>query len=182
MNPNMLRFFTSLTFLYALTIIVLLLYGFFYYRSFARSGYRRRWFPYIFLIISTACFGFLWFNIHAPLNLKTFSNLDHYSIRHDGFQVDSKIELGRSDTVNYPGNSYNSFLLEKKNDQVTVSSSYAEDPFYISEAGVTKLLSRSYPSSEWLRFRTDTINTGIRLHADSSFELSINGTIVSGRG
>ena len=38
----MLKILTSLTFLYALAIIVLLLYGFLYYRNFEKSRYQRR--------------------------------------------------------------------------------------------------------------------------------------------
>ena len=121
----MLRFLTSLSFLYILTIGVLLLYGLFYYNNFAKSGYQRRLFPYIFLAISAACFSFLYFNINAPLKLRTFSNLDHYFIRHDGFEVADSIVLGRSDTVNDPGNSFNRFVLNKHGDQLTVSSIYS---------------------------------------------------------
>src|SRR3977135_3506536 len=125
----MLKFFTSFSFLYLLTISSLLLYGLVYYKDFARTGYQRRRFPYIFLLISAACFSFLYFNIHATLKLKTFSNLDHHFIRHDGFQVARGIELGRSDTVNYKGSSFNRFVLSKQNARLTVSSSYSEEPF-----------------------------------------------------
>src|ERR1051325_3407133 len=114
----MLRFFTSLSFLYILTIAVLLFYGLIYYRSLAKSGYQRRLFPYVFFIISAACFSFLYVNFHAPLRLKTFSNLDHYFIQHDGFEVAKSIELGRSDTSNHPDYPFNRFLLNRSNTQL----------------------------------------------------------------
>ena len=66
-----------------------------------------------------------------PLKLKTFSNLDHHFIRHDGFVVARNIELGRSDTVNNTGNTFNRFVLEKQNNQLTVSSPYSEEPFML---------------------------------------------------
>ena len=113
----MLKFLTSLSFLYAISIIVLLVYGFLYYRDFEKARFPRR-FPVVFLIISVACFSFLWINIHAPLTLKTFSNLDHHFIRHDGFEVNKKIELGRADTVNYEHNSFNRFEIARRNGQV----------------------------------------------------------------
>lgn len=171
----MLRFLTSLSFLYVLTIGVLLLYGLVYYNNFSKSGYQRRWFPFIFLVISAACFSFLYFNIHAPLKLRTFSNLDHYFIRHDGFEVADSIELGRSDTVNNPGNSFNRFVLNKRNDQLGVSSIYSEEPFYAASSGSYKLLSAAYPAvSHTIFFRCDSMTVSIRAITDSSFELVIN--------
>jgi hypothetical protein len=121
----MFKFFTSLTFLYAIAIVVLLLYGLLYYKNFIKNGYQKRRFPLVFLLIGVACFSFLYFNIHAPLSLKTFSNLDHHFIRHDGFAVAKSIELGRTDTVNYSGNSFNRFILDKQSNQLNVSSSYS---------------------------------------------------------
>ncbi len=59
----MLKFFTSLTFLYAFCIVLLLFYGLMYYRSFAKNRLQKRKFPWLFLTISLACFGFLYFNI-----------------------------------------------------------------------------------------------------------------------
>jgi len=102
----MLRIITSLSFLYALTIVLLILYGWVYYRDFTRSAMQRKKFPLVFLVIGAACFSFLWINIHAPLRLKTFSNLDHHFIRHDGFLVNKSIELGRTDTVNFDNNPF----------------------------------------------------------------------------
>ena len=90
----MLKIITSLSFLYVFAIALLLLYGVIYHRNFKRSYYNRGLFPAIFLVISIACCSFLWINIHAPLKLKTFSNLDHHFIQHDGFEVTKNIELG----------------------------------------------------------------------------------------
>jgi|CXWL01.1.fsa_nt_gi hypothetical protein len=175
----MLKFLTSLTFLYAFTIAVLLLYGLLYYKSFVKNGYQKRRFPFVFLLISTACFSFLYFNIHAPLSLKTFSNLDHHFIRHDGFRVASNIELGRTDTINYKGNSFNRFALSKQSNQLNVSSSYSEEPFYAASGSSYKLLSANYPSANHaLSFHIDSAALDIKAIADSSFELSINDAVV----
>lgn len=176
----MLKFLTSLTFLYAFTIAILLLYGLLYYRGFIKNGYQKRRFPLIFFLISTACFSFLYFNIHAPLSLKTFSNLDHHFIRHDGFRVAGTIELGRTDTVNFRGNSFNRFELSKHNNQLNVRSSYSEDPFYASADGSYKLLSANYPATgHILSFSIDSAQVVIRTRADSSFQLSVNNVVVS---
>src|SRR5258706_14247749 len=113
----MLKFLTSLTFLYAFSIIVLLLYGLLYYKSFVKNGYQKKRFPLIFWLVSMACFSFLYFNINASLALRTFSNLDHHFIRHDGFRVARTIELGRTDTVNYKSNSFNRFVLDKQDNR-----------------------------------------------------------------
>ncbi len=110
----MLKFLMSLSFLYAFTIVVLLLYGFFFYKGFIKNGYQKRRFPVVFLSIGVACFSFLYFNIHAPLSLKTFSNLDHHFIRHDGFKVAGKIELGRTDTVNYKPTPITALYFKKR--------------------------------------------------------------------
>src|SRR5579885_948374 len=103
----MLKIITSLSFLYALTFILLLWYGLSYYRSLSKPGRRRKLFLPVFFVISFACFLFLWINMHAPLRLKTFSNLDHNFIQQDGFLVSENIELGRSDTTNNNNSSYN---------------------------------------------------------------------------
>ncbi|HWR34072.1 MAG TPA: hypothetical protein VN451_11110, partial [Chitinophagaceae bacterium] len=106
----MLKFITSLTFLYAFTIFVLALYGLIFYKNFKSDNLRKNRFPIVFFLISIAGLSFLYFNIHAPLSLKAFSNLDHHFIRHDGFNVAGSIELGRTDTVNFKNNSYNRFV------------------------------------------------------------------------
>ena len=129
----MLKFLTSFTFLYAFTISVLLLYGFLYYKSFIKNGYQKRRFPLVFLVVGVACFSFLYFNIHAPLSLKTFSNLDHNFIRHDGFSVAKSIELGRTDTVNYRGNSFNRFVLSKQSNQLMYHQHIPKNRFMLHQ-------------------------------------------------
>lgn len=175
----MLKFLTSLTFLYAFVIGVLLLYGFLYYKSFIKNGYQKRRFPLVFLLIGVACFSFLYFNIHAPLSLRTFSNLDHHFIQHDGFRVAGRIELGRTDTVNYKGNSFNSFVLDKKGGQLQVTSAYSEEPFYAAVGTTYQLLSANYPAANHhLSFQAGTAAVSIMAIADSSFELTINNTVI----
>src|SRR5262245_33342738 len=105
----MLKPLTSLTFLYGLTFILLVWLGISYYSSLSKTTRRRKLFLPVFFIISLACGLFLWFNIHAPLGFKTFSNLDHYFIRHDGFEVTKSIELGRTDTTHNEKNLFNTF-------------------------------------------------------------------------
>ncbi|MGZ8523974.1 MAG: hypothetical protein ACXWV1_06070 [Chitinophagaceae bacterium] len=174
----MLRFLTSLSFLYVFAIGALLLYGFIYHRNFKRSVYKPRLFPLIFFLVCMACFSFLWVNIHAPLSLKTFSNLDHHFIQHDGFAVTKKIELGRSDTVNYEDNSFNSFLFARKGGLVTVNSSYSEDPFYVSGENGYRILSVNYPAiSHTLSFQCDKIYATISVSEDDWFELKIGDDI-----
>lgn len=174
----MLKIVTSLSFLYALTIGVLVLYGLFYYRDFVRSAWHRRKFPIVFFIISTACFSFLWINIHAPLGLKTFSNLDHHFIRQDGFIVNGSIELGKSDTVNYDNNSFSSFILAKKNNQVTVTSRYSEEPFYAGIDGKYQLLSTTWPAARHaVSFKYDSVSAIMKANDDNSFALSLNNQV-----
>ncbi len=179
----MLKFLTSFTFLYAFTITVLLLYGLLYYKGFVKNGYQKRRFPFVFLLISIGCFSFLYFNINAPLSLKTFSNLDHYFIRHDGFRVSGNIELGRADTINYKGNSFNRFVLNKQGQELNVTSSYSEEPFYAASGSSYKILSANYPAaSHSLSFRIDSSIVTIKAVADSSFELKVNNTVIGRTG
>jgi hypothetical protein len=174
----MLKFLTSLSFLYAFSIAVLLLYGWLYYKSFIKNGYQQRRFPLVFLLIGLACFSFLYFNIHAPLKLKTFSNLDHHFIRHEGFRVARSIELGRNDTVNYKGNSFNRFILHKQKNELGISSPYSEDPFYAASGNSYKLLSVNYPAlHHTVSFLLDSIPVSLKTTTDSSFELRINDEV-----
>jgi|GEM_PF-1135697 len=176
----MLQFLTSLTFLYVFVISLMIGYGWVYYRSFIRNGYQHRLFPWLFLLIAAGCFSFLYFNIHAPLKQKTFSNLDHHFIRHDGFRVTKQIELGRTDTVNYRGNPYNSFLLAKNNNQVSVTSVFSEEPFYIYNKGKNRLVSVNYPvAGHNISFRVDSAIVKISGNADNSLELLINSHTIS---
>ncbi|MGQ0740636.1 MAG: hypothetical protein ACT4OJ_16425, partial [Bacteroidota bacterium] len=179
----MLKFMTSLTFLYVFAISLMIGYGLVYYRSFIKNGFQRRLFPWVFLLIAAGCFSFLYFNIHAPLRLKTFSNLDHHFIRHDGFTVTKQIILGRTDTVNYKHNHYSSFLLAKDKSRVFVTSAYSEEPFYISDEGTTRLVSVSYPvAAHNISCRIDSAVIKITGHADNSLELMINNRVVSRAG
>lgn len=176
----MLKFFSSLTFLYAFTIVIMLLYGFLFYKSFVKNGYQKKRFPLVFSLISIACLSFLYFNIHAPLSLNSFSNLDHHFIRHDGFSVSQSIELGRTDSINNRNNAFNRFILDRENKQLNIQSSYSEEPFYAGSGNSYKLLSVSYPASgHSISFTSDSVNVRIRAIADSSFELSINDVPVA---
>ena len=179
----MLKILTSLTFLYAFSIATLLVYGILYYKSFVKNGYQKRRFPFVFFLIGIACFSFLYFNIHASLSLKTFSNLDHHFIRHDGFSVARSIELGRTDTVNYKGNSFNRFVLNKQSKQLNVTSPYSEEPFYATTSSSYKLLSANYPAANHdLQFTADSIAIRLKAIADTCFELNINNTVVARTG
>ena len=176
----MLKFLTSLTFLYAFVIVLLLLYGWYYYKNFIKNGYQQRRFPVVFFLTGLACFSFLYSNINAPLSLKTFSNLDHHFIRHDGFSVSGSIELGRTDTVNYKGNAFNRFLINKQSKQLQLISTYSEEPFYTSSGNSYKLLSVNYPAANHtIQYKIDSISVSIKAIADSSFELRVNDNVVA---
>lgn len=173
------KFLTSLSFLYAIVILALVVYGWYYYREFARSARQRKIFPVVFLAIGLACFGFLWINLHPPLSLKTFSNLDHHFIRHDGFVVRSQLELGRTDTVNFRNNPYNSFVFAKKGESVTVSSSYSEEPFYIVQKNEPKIASKIFAApGHSLSLTTGATQVLVKTTGDS-FELQLGGQPVS---
>ncbi|HSU28917.1 MAG TPA: hypothetical protein VLJ68_11075, partial [Chitinophagaceae bacterium] len=170
----MFKFFTSLSFLYLFSIVVLMLYGLAFYRDFKRDGYQRKRFPFVFLLIGATCFWVLYINIHAPLRLKTFSNLDHHFLRHDGFQVARKIELGRTDTLNSQANSFNRFLLVKEGADISISAEYSEEPLY-GVSGKTKLLSTSFPAAgHIISLQLDTLLFQLRPGDDHSLELMIN--------
>src|SRR5258705_684706 len=174
----MLKLITSLSFLYALTIVSLIVYGLLYYRDFRRSAIQQKRFPIVFGVIAFACFSFLWINIHAPLRLKTFSNLDHHFIRHDGFIVNKSIELGRTDTVNFDNKFFNSVLFSKKNGQVSVASRYSEEPFYSGTDGKYQLLSSSRLAIDHsISFRCDSVAGTIRTIGEDNFELSLNNQV-----
>ena len=176
----MLKFLTSLTFLYSFVIVLLVLYGWIYYKSFIKNGYQKRRFPFVFFLTGLACFSFLYSNIHAPLSLRTFSNLDHHFIRHDGFRVSGSIELGRTDTVNYKGNAFNRFVFSKENKQLQLESVYSEEPFYAASGSSYKLLSVNYPAANHtICFKIDSITVSVKAIADSSFELRIDDTVVA---
>ncbi len=172
----MLKFLTSLSFLYLFAILVMLLYGLLYFRGFSRNGYQRRWFPWVFSLVMAACVSFLYLNMHAPLSRESISNLDHHFIRHDGFRVAGSLELGRADTTGEKGNASSRFGFTRDSKGLVVRSPYSEEPFYISSGGKTRLLSAAFPA----------IGHSVRLHSDSavillsaatgnSYELIING-------
>lgn len=174
----MFKILTSLSFLYFFSIAVLLVYGFVYHRNFRQSRFKRGVFPAVFLIIGASCLSFLWINIHAPLSLKTFSNLDHHFIRHDGFEVTKKIELGRSDTVNYENNSFSSFLFTGKNSGVELSSTYSEEPFYSGNGNSYRILSVNYPAAgHVVSFQCDKTTITISANDDDWYELKAGGTV-----
>jgi hypothetical protein len=176
----MFRFLTSLTFLYLFVISVLLLFGLLYYKNFIRNGYQKQRFPWIFLLIGISCFSFLYFNIHPGLSLKTFSNLDHQFIRHDGFLVAGEIELGRKDTINFQGNSFNRFLLTKKHDRLHVVSSYSEEPFYATSANTYKIVSANYPATNhYISFQFDSSVSVLKVNPDNTIELTVNSVVIS---
>jgi len=160
-----------------LYIIVLFIYGIYYYRNFSKARFPRR-FPLVFLIIGVSCVSFLWVNIHAPMSLQTFSNLDHHFIRHDGFEVNKKIELGRADTANYDNNSFNRFVFVRKESQVHVNSVYSEEPFYMEAPAGYKILSVNYPAiGHVLSFRCQKAQVTIRTDFENDFELRIGENI-----
>src|SRR5262245_24711271 len=140
----MLRTISSLTFLYAVVIAALLVYGLSYYRAFRRGDVRRKRFPVVISIVAAACLFFLWINFNAPLSLRTFSNIDHQFLRHDGFLVDRSLGLGRSDTATNPLSSYNRFEFAPAAGGGQVRSEYSEDPFYVSEGNRFRIGSAHY--------------------------------------
>ncbi|WP_276500558.1 hypothetical protein [Terrimonas pollutisoli] len=171
----MLNTLTSLSFLYALVIVILLAYGFAYYREFEKGGRQSRRFPWIFITISMACVAFLWINFHAPLRLKTFSNLDHHFLQHDGFSVTKKIELGKGDTVNYENSTTNSFVFWKQSGSVVVNSAYSEDPLYANDEDSYRILSVNYPAAgHVVSFITGKASVSIRVKDENQFELKID--------
>ncbi|MBS1622129.1 MAG: hypothetical protein JSS80_10890 [Bacteroidetes bacterium] len=170
----MLKIISSLSFLYALTFCLLLWYGLYYYRSLPRPGKRRKLFLPVFFVISIACFLFLWINMHAPLSMKTYSNLEHYFIRQDGFRVSKNIELGKTDTANFSDNAFNRFEFEKENNGVVLSSPYSEEPFYISKSGIYQIASASFPANgHTLSLTINSIPVHISFQQDKDFEVNL---------
>ncbi len=178
----MLKFLTSLSFLYLLAIASLLVDGYFYRRQFNLSRSQGSRFPFIFLLISVCCIGFLWINVHAPLRLKTFSNLDHHFIRHDGFEVTRSITLGQADTVNFDNNAFNRFSFSRKNGNVIISSDYSEEPFYQQHEAGYKIISVNYPAiGHQLNFQLGRLHAGLRANTENEFELTIGNSIFKKR-
>lgn len=174
----MLKIITSLSFLYAITFILLLWYGIYYYKALSKPGKRKKIFLPVFIVISLVCFLFLWVNFHAPLNLKTYSNIDHNFIRHDGFLVSKQIELGKSDTVNNGNSSFNRFQFSKENGKVVLSSQYSEEPFYIASSDIYKLASAHFPAdAHMLSFKSDSFQVELYKTGEQDFEMNVNGVV-----
>ncbi len=172
----MLTFITSLPFLYLFAIVLLFIYGARVYRSITRKGYRRGSFALVFLLIFLACISFLYFNIHSPLHRKSFSNLDHHFIRHDGFRTAGSLELGISDTAGQQRKAFNRFRFRRDKGQLTLESVYSEEPFYISAGGRTKLVSRAFPAEgHTVRIKSGQNVISLFARKDDSYELRING-------
>ncbi|HTD95111.1 MAG TPA: hypothetical protein VK644_14900 [Chitinophagaceae bacterium] len=170
----MLKLLTSLTFLYLFAIVLLLGYGWFYYKRFKRSASPRKSFALVFLLICTACIAFLWINIQAPLRLQTFSNLDHHFIRQDGFLVNQSIDLGRADTINTDNAAYNSFHFSRKNGAVTLQSEYSEEPFYLSGEKGYRIMSVNYPATgHSLSLVTEGRKIAVAVSGENSFRVTI---------
>lgn len=144
----MLAFFTSLTFLYLLTVGLLIIYGWVYYREFATSALVKRRFPLVFTTLSIAALTFLWIHFHAPLQLRTYNNLDHYFIQQDGYRITRALELGYADTAVNRENALNRFVLQPAQGGISVSSSWAEEPFYAGNADGYTLLSNHFPLTQ----------------------------------
>lgn len=175
-------FFTSMSFLYAFVIILLMGYGIVYYRKFARSGATPGKFPLVFGLIAASCFFFLYVNMHAPLRLGTFSNLDHHFIRHDGFCVSGRIELGRKDTAAYQAGTFNRFVFEKKNRELQASSVYAEEPFFVLSGKERKSISPCFPAGNGpVSFHCDSLPVTISATAGEGIQLRVGGTVINGR-
>jgi len=146
----MIRFFTSLSFLYVVAIAALLIYGLFYYRDFVRGRFHHRRFPVVFGLIALSCLGFLWIHTHAPLGLRTYSNLDHHFIRHKGYAVTGSFSLGYADTASDPTATFNRFTFSRNGAEARIQSGYSEDPLYVQRDGRFQLLSVTYPATSHL--------------------------------
>ncbi|MFN4313214.1 MAG: hypothetical protein ACK4E0_02895 [Chitinophagaceae bacterium] len=173
-------FITSLSFLYTLTGLAVLWFAFFQYRDF-KAGRVRKWrFIALFVTISVACLSFLWIHFHAPLSLRTYSNLEHHFLEHSGFIVKKKMMLGGADTANMASAPYNEFWLEPKGDQLAVRSTYQEEPAYAGRAGEFQLLSKSYPA---IGHRFGLVRGNLKLEikclSDDQFELLLNNASFS---
>lgn len=170
----MLKFLSSLSFLYGLAIVILIVYGVVFYKQFSKSSRQRKFFPIVFGIISIACLAFLWMNFHASLSMRSFSNVDHHFIRHDGFIVHKAIVLGRTDTANFPTTPFNHFILEKVEGKIKVTSHYSEEPLYSGDGQSYKLLSKSFPvTNSSVKFRINGKDGSFRANSDDLLQLQI---------
>lgn len=168
----MIRFFTSLSFLYGVTIVSLLIYGLFYYRDFVKGRFHHRRFPIFFGVIAFCCLGFLWIQTHAPLALRTYSNLDHHFIRHKGYAITGSFSLGYADTASDPGAAFNNFTFSRKGSAALIQSAYSEDPLYVQRDGPFRLLSVTYPAAgHTINFRKGTTGISVSVIDEKELEL-----------
>jgi hypothetical protein len=175
----MLSFITSLTFLYGFVLLVILGFSVVYYRDFTRSTISRGKFAFVFSLVALACGAFLWVNMHPGKGLRTFSNLEHHFIRHEGFAVRGKVSLGGSDTITQKTAPYNSFVFKKEGSQILCTSSYSDEPLFAGTDGVYHILSKTFPVvGDGIRFRADSLSVHISVARDSSFLLEANGQSV----
>ena len=177
----MLKFFTSLSFLYLLAITLIIVAAIYSRKkNAAKQGQYPKPFIWTFSLISLACMGYLWINIHAPLSLKTFSNLDHHFIQHDGFITDNTIELGVSDTTRYPGAIYNRFAFSAKEGRIVVKSTYSEEPFYIQSDGRYQIASVNFPATDQrLTIQNSKNDFRIECSGDDEFILQAGEKIIN---
>lgn len=168
------RFLSSLTFLYALAGILLVLFAIWQYNDFRRGKYKRSRFLFVFGITAIACLGFLGVHFHAPLSLKTFSNLDHYFIKHDGFRVKRELVLGQTDSANYRKASYNEFIVSAAGEKVRLHSPYSEEPSFYTTGEKYSLLSPHYTANgHSLSLRVRNQQLGLSVSDGDRIELQI---------
>lgn len=174
----MLRFLSSFTFLYAASIAILLAYGVAYYRSFSHNRAPARLFPFVFGTISVLCLFFLYINMHPPLSLRTYSNLDHHFIRHEGYTVKGSIELGGADTSNFNDRNYNRFIFSGQSGNMIMKAPYSEEPFYILKDGRLSLISKQFPAKgHESAFRVDSLDVKISMVDDHHGRLQVRDMI-----
>ncbi|MCB9056290.1 MAG: hypothetical protein H6549_10560 [Chitinophagales bacterium] len=170
----MLQFLTSLSFFYFVCIVLITFYAIAYFRSFAKTRRPVKGFLLVFGIIGFCCLGFLYIHIHPPGKLKTYTNLDHHFIQHDGYLVKGSIELGNSDTANFSSNPYNSFVFERSDNGLKVSSEYSEEPFYLRASDGYQIASVNFPASNTLQLNTDTLRISIQTNSDENFIIQVD--------
>jgi hypothetical protein len=174
----MLKFITSLGFLYMVCIVIMIGYGVIYYRNFQRGRYQRSLFPLVIIMIGGACLSFLWVNFHPSLRLKTFGNLDHHFLQHDGFEVSSGIELGKTDTANYDNLNFNRFLFSKKQGKVFVNALYSEEPMYKRDGDTYRILSQQFPAvNHVITYEKKSVKFVIRVADNQRVALHIGDSV-----
>ncbi len=141
----MIQFFSGLSSLFVVAIILLLLFAGLHYRSFRMGRTDRRSFPVFFLATGFVCVSFLLLHFNPGRWLDTFTNADHHFIRHDGFLLQKTIRLGAADTASNNDLPYNDFAMTPSADGVQISSSYSEEPLFVSGKDGSVLASTSFP-------------------------------------